>query len=187
MSEVMSEDKKDILKYQWKKGERFGEVVEVSSTDSDFINFTDGSRIFKNAVSEFLEKIQGDRLPLPGAEVVAAKLNGETQQTGPIQDQIPTVATSSSDTIIKQPTLAKEPSVMGKMIMKMSKKNLVTIPIKINLNIPTPALRVMLSEGMEEQDLNDEIMEVALSQIEMDKLQDYIKANITDYLQEYYS
>jgi hypothetical protein len=73
------------------------------------------------------------------------------------------------------------------MILKMSKKNVVNVPIQINLNIPTPQLYSMLGEGMESDDLNEEIMEVALSQIEMDKLQDYIKSNITTFLSEYYS
>jgi hypothetical protein len=76
---------------------------------------------------------------------------------------------------------------MGKMITKMSKKNVVSVPIQINLNSPTPALHVMLSESMEDEDLNDEIMSVALSQIELDKLQDYIKENIVEFLKEYYS
>lgn len=188
MSEVMAETKNDVVKYQWKKGERFGEVMEVKSTDDKFVNFTDGSRIFKNIINEFLEKIQGDQLPLPGAEVIAAKLNGEpeTPQTGPIQDQTPTVVTNTSSPVISQPEV-KEPTVMGKMIMKMSKKNIVTVPIKINLNIPTPELYAMLASGMEEEDLNEEVMEVALSQIEMDKLQDYIKVNVTDFLSQYYS
>ena len=66
-------------------------------------------------------------------------------------------------------------------------KNVVNVPIQINLNIPTPQLYSMLGEGMESDDLNEEIMEVALSQIEMDKLQDYIKSNITTFLSEYYS
>jgi len=186
MSEVMADQK--LKRYQWKKGDNFGKIVELQSTDAEFLYFTDGTRIFKNIQSEFLEEIKDGRVPLPGADKISSKLTSEILQTGPIQDQTNTVATNSSDAvIIQQPTVAKEPSVMGKMIMKMSKKNLVTIPIKINLNIPTPALHAMLSEGMEEQDLNDEIMEVALSQIEMDKLQDYIKSNITDYLREYYS
>ena len=188
MSEVMADTKNQVVKYQWKKGERFGEVVEVESTDDKFINFTDGSRIFKTVINEFLEKVQGDRLPLPGADQVAAKLAGKTEapQTDSIQDQTTTVATNTSSPITTQPEV-KEPTVMGKMIMKMSKKNLVTVPIQINLNIPTPALHAMLCEGMEAEDLNEEIMEVALSQIEMDKLQDYIKTNITDFLAQYYS
>ena len=68
----------------------------------------------------------------------------------------------------------------------MSKKNVVNIPIQINLNIPTPQLYSMLGEGMEEQDLNEEITGVALSQIEMDKLQEYIRSSVTDFLSEYY-
>ena len=69
----------------------------------------------------------------------------------------------------------------------MSKKNVVNVPIQINLNIPTPQLYSMLGEGMETEDLNQEISEVAMSQIEINKLQEYIKANVTDFLLEYYS
>jgi hypothetical protein len=191
MTEVMSENK-DVVKYQWKKGENFGKVVEVESTDSEFINFTDGSRIFKNVLNEFLEKVQGDKLPLPGADQIVAKISGEPSvpvpQASPIQDQTNTIASNTSDAVITQPAVtSKEPTVMGKMIMKMSKKNVVNVPIQINLNIPTPSLYAMLSEGMEAEDLNEEIMEVALSQIEMEKLQDYIKSNVSDFLAEYYS
>ena len=69
----------------------------------------------------------------------------------------------------------------------MSKKNVVSVPLQINLNIPTPALHAMLSEGMEAEDLNEEIIQVALQQIEIDKLQDYVRENITNFLTEYYS
>jgi hypothetical protein len=186
MSEVMAD--KETKRYQWKKGENFGKIVEVKTIDMEFIYFTDGSRIFKNVSNEFLEEVKDGRVPLPGADRAAAKLNGETEEpkTGPIQDQTPTVATNTSTPVSTQPEV-KEPSVMGKMILKMSKKNLVTVPIKINLNIPTPELYTVLSGGMETEDLNEEIMEVALSQIEIDKLQDYIRANVTDFLSQYYS
>lgn len=185
MVEVMSETKNEPVKYQWKKGDNFGKVVEVESTDDEFINFTDGSRIFKNVVNEFLEKVQGGKLPLPGADQAAAKLKGDViVNESPVKS---TPAPSAETPVLEQPQPTKEPTVMGKMIMKMSKKNLVTVPVQINLNIPTPSLYAMLSEGMEEDDLNEEIMEVALSQIEMDKLQEYIKTNVTDFLSEYYS
>ncbi len=73
------------------------------------------------------------------------------------------------------------------MIMKMSKKNVVNVPVQININIPTPQLHAMLSEGMEDADLNEEIMEVALQQIEINKLKEYITANVSEFLSEYYS
>lgn len=186
MSEVMAD--KETKRYQWKKGENFGKIVEVKTTDMDFIYFTDGSRIFKNISNEFLEEVKDGRVPLPGAEQAAAKLNGEVVSTESsiIQPETQTTSVNTANAVINQPEV-KEPTVMGKMIMKMSKKNLVTVPIQINLNIPTPELYAVLSGGMETEDLNEEIMEVALSQIEMDKLQDYIKANVTDFLSQYYS
>ena len=160
--------------YQWIKGDNFGIIVDVKSEDSQFINFTDGSKIFKTIQSEFLEEVVDGRIPLPGALGASSLTTGSTISK---PKAIPPAITIEQN----------EPSVLGKMILKMSKKNVVNVPIQINLNIPTPQLYLMLGEGMESDDLNEEIMEVALSQIEMDKLQDYIKSNITTFLSEYYS
>jgi hypothetical protein len=170
----MATVQEEIKQYQWIKGDNFGVIVDVLSEDSDFINFTDGSKIFKTIRSEFLEEVIDGRIPLPGALNASALVSGNPLPTQPIVPPAITV-------------VQNEPSVLGKMILKMSKKNVVNVPIQINLNIPTPQLYSMLGEGMESDDLNEEIMEVALSQIEMDKLQDYIKSNITTFLSEYYS
>lgn len=164
----MAEVKDNTEKYQWKKGDDFGKIVTVDHKDSKFTYFTDGSQIFNNVISEFLEKIENDVIPFPTANTSIK-----------IEDKTPVVIQEVST---EQPT-----SIMGKMITKMSKKNVVSVPIQINLNIPTPALHSMLSESMEDEDLNDEIMSVALSQIELDKLQEYIKGNIVEFLKEYYS
>ena len=102
------------------------------------------------------------------------------------QNQTPTVVTNTSTPVAVE-TVVETPTVMGNMIMKMSKKNVVQIPINININIPTPSIYGMLLEGMEEQDLQDEITKVALQQIEINKLQDYIKENVNTFLSDYYS
>ena len=175
----MAEVQEETVKYQWIKGDNFGKIVEVESEDSDFIYFTDGNRIFKDVASEFLEKVIDGNIPLPGADQAAKVITGEIKPAAnPIQSQ----ATSN---IEAQSTA--EPTVMGKMIMKMSKKNVVNVPIQINLNIPTPALYTMLSEGMEAEDLNEEIMQVALQQIEIDNLTEYLKENVSLFLSQYYS
>jgi len=163
-----------LKQYQWKKGDNFGEVVDVLSEEGEFVNFTNGTRIFKSVMSEFLEPVIDGNVPFPSPTQIGSSSNeSNVQQT--------------IKPAVQELTQAKEPSIMGKMILKMSKKNVVNIPIQINLNIPTPQLYNMLGEGMEESDLNEEITGVALSQIEMDKLQEYIKSSVTDFLSEYYS
>ena len=159
-----------IRKFQWIKGDNFGKIVELDFEDSKFLNFKNGTKIFKNMQNEFLKEIINDVIPLPGVDSIP-KNNAD----------------KSTKKKVKKVEVVKEPSVMGKMITKLSKKNVVNVPIQINLNIPTIALHAMLSEGMESDDLSEEIMEVALSQIEMDKLQDYVKSNISDFLKKYYS
>jgi len=174
----MTAVQENIEQYQWIKGDNFGTIVSVESTDSEFINFTDGSRVFKAIQSEFLEKINDGVIPLPGADKANMMLNQNTKST------IKQVSSISQP--VQKTTPVKEESIMGKMISKMSKKNVVNVPIQINLNIPTPELYSILSGGMEEGDLNEEIMEVALSQIQIEKLQEYIKGNVTMFLSEYY-
>lgn len=175
----MAEVQEETVKYQWIKGDNFGKIVEVQSEDDDFIYFTDGNRIFKDVASEFLEKVIDGNIPFPGADQAAKVITGEIKPvTNPIQNQTASNVEAQSTT---------EPTVMGKMIMKMSKKNVVNVPIQINLNIPTPALYAMLSEGMEAEDLNEEIMQVALQQIEIDNLTEYLKENVSLFLSQYYS
>jgi hypothetical protein len=174
---IMTDVQDKVKQYQWIKGDTFGKIVTVESVDGQFTNFTDGSRIFNNVISEFLQEVTDGRVPLPGADKLSQLVQGDVNLTETKEVSIPSKANS-----IPEP----EVTVMGKMIQKMSKKNVVSVPIQINLNIPTPALHTMLSEGMEAEDLNEEIMAVALQQINVENLQSYIQKNITKFLEEYY-
>lgn len=170
-------DTKKQKRYQWIKGDRFGDIVEVAEQqpDSKWLYFTDGSRINPSLRSEFLLEIENDNQILK-----VKKPKAKVEQVQPVEEITPVQEVSKPAVVVNEPT------VMGKMIEKMSKKNVVNVPLDININIPTPAIYAMLSEGMEAEDLNEEIMSVALAQIEINKLQEYIKEQITNFLIEYY-
>ena len=172
---IMAESQK--VTYQWIKGDRFGDVVTVAEDQKDgkWLYLEDGTRINPALIQEFLMLVTNPKEVLKVAE-----------EAKPVQ------STTETQTELVQPTIqneveVKEPSIMGKMIMKMSKKNVVNVPLQININVPTPQLYDMLAEGMEEADLNDEIMEVALQQIEIDNLTEYLKENISTFLSQYYT
>lgn len=163
------------MKYQWIKGDRFGQVVEVSENqpDSKWLWFDDGTRINPELIGEFLMVVQSDN------EILQVNPNATLQPAAVQQTQ-----TAESKPAVK--TMQTAPSALGQMIMKMSKKNVIQVPIEININVPTPMLYAVLAEGMEVEDLNDEITKVAVSQIEIDKLQDYVQQQITNFLNQYY-
>ena len=168
---IMAEGK--IQKYQWIKSERMTEVVQVAEVQPDdkWLYFTDGTRINNSLVGEFLMEV-------PETTIVGNEMSA-------IQAQVVTPSQKISDVVsVPEPP---EPSIMGKMIMKMSKKNVVNVPIQININIPTPSIYTMLSDGMEKEDLNNEIMEVVLQQIEINKLREYINENVSSFLTDYYT
>ena len=172
MEEVKMATEKQQKRYQWTKGDRFGDIVTVAEDQQDgkWLYFDDGSRINPDLIGEFLLEVRNEREVLNVDNIQPAVQNQPEVVQPTMQQQVET----------------KEPSIMGKMIMKMSKKNVVNVPLQINISIPTQQLYGMLSEGMEEDDLNEEIMEVALQQIEIDNLTEYLKENISSFLSEYY-
>lgn len=158
--------------YQWTKGDRLGDTVEVAETqnDSKWLYFEDGTRINPSLIDDYLLEIDD---PSQALNVSISR---------PIVTSPAVVASQPPRPSTPEP--AK--TVMGLMIEKMSKKNVVQVPINININVPTPSIYAMLSEGMETGDLDEEIMQVALSQLQINKLQDYVKEHISNFLNAYY-
>lgn len=177
MSETMSEVTEK--RYQWKKGENFGQIVTVESTDSKFTNFTNGTRIFNNIIGEFLEEIVNGEIPLPGAD----KLNNN----GSIEVQ-KEIVVNKPQIVESQPT-TETVSPLEELVGKLSKKNIEKFETTLNLNIPTKAIFNMLIESADEdpKELVDIIAKVAVSKIEINRLQEYLKEEITNYVNNYYN
>lgn len=172
---IMAKSQK--VTYQWIKGDRLHDVVTVAEDQKDgkWLYFEDGTRINPTLINEFL-------IPITNPKDV---LKPTTPQQ-PTQ-QVTQVVEPVSETPVQKEAPSNEASIMGKMIMKMSKKNVVNVPLQMNISIPTPQLYAMLLEGMEEADLTDEIMAIVLQQIEIHNLTEYLKENISSFLSEYYS
>jgi hypothetical protein len=169
--------KDDVKKYQWRSGDDFGKIVEVESIDGEFTNFTDGSRIFTNVLPEFLEEIIDGVIPFPGADQLMAGQNGigfnvtKTQQASVVANVEP-----------------KE-SPLEQLVNKLSKKNVEPFETKINLNIPNKKVFDMLIENADEdrEELIKTIAKVAVSQIEIHKLQEYLTEEVSIFINNYYN
>lgn len=174
----MSEIKEAALKFQWKKGENFGKTVEVESQDDKFYHFTDGSKIFKKVANEFLQKFKGDNIPFPGADQAKLAINKNK----------PTSKSNNQKTVNNSAQKNTTSELHG-LISKLSKKNLTPFKPTINLNIPNSDIFNMLVENSDENEdeLIETITEVALSQIEINKLQAFLKQEITNFLNNYYN
>jgi len=165
--------KEDVRKYQWRSGDNFGKIVEVESVDGEFTNFTDGSRIYNNVLSEFLEEIVDGVIPFPGVQ--------ELGSIAPVVNVTPNIQDVT-------PTKPKE-SPLEQLINKLSKKNVEPFEAKINLNIPNKKVFDMLIENADEdrEELIKTIAKVAVSQIEIDKLQEYLTEEVSIFINNYYN
>lgn len=178
----MSETKEQLKQFQWKKGDHFGKIETVKSEDSEFYYFESGSQIFKNVSKEFMEEVIDGAVPLPGADKLGAlgnKPKKPTAKSNPIKE-----AVEQEVEVENNP-----PSAIEQLVEKLSKKNIEKFEASLNLNIPTRDIYTMLIENSEEdpKELIDTIAKVAVSKIEINKLQEYLTQEITNFINNYYN
>lgn len=176
-TQTMELVKDTVIKYQWKKGESFGKVVEVKEKDGEFTYFTDGSQIFNDVIDEFLEQVIGDNLPFPGAQSLNEIAVGIKTVQKPVKKEVVEVQTEP------------EKSPLEELVAKLSKKNMEPFQTTINLNIPNRQIFDMLIENADEdkENLINTIAKVAVSQIEINKLQEYLTQEVTIFINNYYN
>ena len=182
-TQIMEAVKETTKRYQWKKGENFGKVVEVLERDSKFTKFTDGSQIFNNVIDEFLEEVVGNTLPFPGADSLTAVAMGDSPM--PTTKSKPIVVNQENTKIEVTPEI----SPLEELVAKLSKKNIEPLSTVINLNIPNKQIFDMLINSADEdrENLINTIAKVAVSQIEINKLQEYLTEEITNFINKYYN
>jgi hypothetical protein len=172
-------EEKEVKKFQWKKGENFGNIVEVEREDTEMYYFTDGTRIFKSIETEFLEQIIDGNIPFPPAnEHAFANNQVELPKAQPVAQPV------------AQPIITVQPEVspLEKLIIKLSSKNVETIDLSIGINLPKKEVFSMLLDNGDEtrEEMIATISQIVTSQIQIDKLQSYINQEVVNFLNNYY-
>ena len=172
-------EKNPVIKYQWKKGDNFGKIVEFKSKDDKFTYFADGSKIFNVALDEFLEQFKGNNVPFPGVEGDGRILREDLSE---FKEK---VIETNKRVEKKENTV----SPFEQLISKLSAKNIEKFETSINLNIPKKDVFEMLINSADEdkEELINTIAKVAISQIEINKLQEYLKAEVITFIKKYYN
>jgi len=169
-TEVKEEAKPKI--FVWAKSERAGETVTADRTEGDFTYFTDGSKIFTNMISEMLLAAKDEA----NAFNIAQPFLTPGAKTTPVV----------KDTVTQPAKAApKEINVMLEMLKKISAKNSISMPM--DLNVPSKEVYDLFKDQMDitKADLNEQILELVLSQI--DNLQEQLKPQAEEFIKNYYN
>ena len=174
----MSKTKENVKSYQWKKGDNFGKVVVVDTVDDKFTQFTDGSKIFNNVLSEFLTEVIDGEMPFPGVDTI-----NKSNTIEPVQRDTTPVAIKTNKVTTPQIHYLNE------LVQKLSSKNTELLDVKLGINIPKKSIFDMLIENSDEdrEELIKVVVETATEQIEINKLQDYLREEIKNYVKTYYN
>lgn len=176
-------DKKEEVWYVWTKSERAGDVVRPLEEQKDpkWLKFTDGTKINKTLVSEFLMVARSE----DEAGRYSHDLGG-FGQTKIAKAETAQVKPAQQERRITDGRSAPEPevNVMMEMLKKISKKNIASMPV--NVNIPAKEVYEMLQDQMDldSDELNQQIGALVESQI--DNLREQLKEQIETFITNYY-
>jgi len=179
------EELEEAKRYQWNKSDDFGKIVEVKSSDDTHTYFTDGSQMFNEVIDEFLTEVIDGIIPFPGAERAAIGINQESQINPAAEVNI---NNGSKKKVQEVASDEQGNSAMYSLIKKLSSKNIESIDTKVNINIPKKSVTKMLIENADDsrEDIVNSIVSVALQQIEINNLQEFLKVEITNFINKYY-
>jgi hypothetical protein len=174
----MSEIKESAKSYQWKKGDDFGKIVVVDNVSGEFTNFSDGSKIFTSVLPEFLTEVINGEVPYPGAGDNTTSIKAVSAKT------IETTEVASESTNVHTSTV----SPLQTLVRTLSKKNVEGVDVKLNINIPKKKVVEMLIENSEEEksELVSAVVDNAIKEIEINKLQEFLQTEITNFINKYY-
>ena len=74
------------------------------------------------------------------------------------------------------------------LVKTISKKNVEAVDVKLNINIPKKKVIDMLVENSEEEksELVNAVVNNAIAEIEINKLQEFLQIEITNFINKYY-
>jgi hypothetical protein len=154
--------------YVWARTERAGDIVTVEGTEDQFTTFTDGTRCATKLIGEMLMEARDEA----NAESLAKSFK--------ILEEPQLDSTPVEETTKKETTTAD--NVMIDVLRKVSAKNTITMPLEIN--IPSKEVYTLLVDQIDE-DLNEHVLELVLSQI--DNLQQQLKPQAEEFIKNYYN
>jgi hypothetical protein len=188
MENTVQEQQKQLF-YVWTKTERAGQIVSptLEQNDPKWMEFTDGTRINKSLIKEYLllaptEKEANSMAQTLGLTAVSKLNNTGVNATEPITS--PVIIKEEPKVEYKSEPKA-EINVMMEMLKKMSKKN--TAAMTVNVNIPAVEVYEMLKDQMDvtAEDLNENI--VALVESQINNLKEQLNEQITTFIINYYN
>ncbi len=175
----------EAKQYQWKKTNDFGKIVEVKSSDDEMTYFTDGSSMFNGVIEEFLTEVVNGEVPYPGVGAVSIGVQGNNL-VEPTEEV--NINNASEKKVQSDASNESQNSAITTLIKKLSSKNIEAIDTKLNINIPKKSVTDMLIENSDDsrEEIIDSIVSVAIEQIEINNLQEFLKEEITNFINKYY-
>lgn len=156
----------DEVKLQWIKGDKIGTVETVAGTEGEWTIFESGGRVSTGLISEFLSPIDGEPLDFTSPQITAP-------QTGPVQDNTPTVSTNTS-------------SPIRTLFDKQKKNDKIKLTLSFPIEVPKEAIYEIISSSFDLDEVNDELESFIVDQISDGFVKDSLMESIKELISTRY-
>ncbi len=133
---------------QWIKGDKFGSVETIKSTEGEWTIFKSGGRIATNLLNEFLEPVNGDPLNFDPPSPALIKAAESYKEKVPLQKDIA--------------------SPIRTLFDKQKKNDKVKLNLTFPIELPKKAIYEIISSSFDADEVNDELVSFISEQVSED-------------------
>ncbi len=151
---------------QWIKGDKFGSVETIKSTEGEWTIFNSGGRIATNLLNEFLEPVNGDPLEFEPPSPALKKAADIYKEKIPIQE----ISSSPIRTLFD----------------KQKKNDKIKLNLTFPIEVPKKAIYEIISSSFDLDEVNDELESFIKNQISDDLILDSLFDSITELIKTRY-
>ena len=186
-----------VVKYQWVKGEKFGNVEEIDRSEEGFIYFKSGTRINADLLLEFLlpvDKVAGamNKNDMMGNTSRVSTVNFKQEESNyspPVIDP----NQNFSENIEQQPEQIQQRPVQPQpetnpiiILINKSAKDDLDIKFQYQVKFPKQSVYTLIKDGFE-VDIDKVLLDNIISQIDINTLRKELEAQILNTIKTHYT
>tara|TARA_B100001758_G_C18029813_1_gene412449 strand:+ start:40 stop:570 length:531 start_codon:yes stop_codon:yes gene_type:complete len=165
-----TEEVKESVYWQWKKGENTGNVITIKDIDDKWINFNEGGRLAKDLKDEFIQPLEED---------LAKEL---------VKTQKPNTLDQPSQPSPAQQVQKTTDNVSPIRILLDKQKKLDKVPMGLSFSVKLPKKNIfeVLESSFDPSELNKELELFIEDQLDKEEILRTLKDSIKILIQERY-
>ena len=169
--------------FVWQRSERAGKIAVADKIDGQWLMFEDGSRINKELIGEYLERVESHEQALEMSKIHLGG-NVPNNQTQSSPTPVVTIKEESKENNTQNIESIDVNNIMVNILERLSKKNKTNLEISVGIHLPSKTILKALQQDVDDEELKTGLELLIKKQI--NNIEDQLNKQVKSFIQNYY-